>query len=53
MTKSKITVKRENFLMGLKLDFEVGNLGFLVLFFVMVDQFTKDFNVKKTDFRFR
>ena len=52
MTKSIITVKRENFLMGLKIDFEVENLGFLVLFFVMADQFTKDFNVKKTDLDF-
>ena len=32
-------VKRENFLMGLKIDFEVENLGFLGLFFVMADQF--------------
>ena len=47
MTKSIITVKRENFLMGLNLVFEVENLGFLGLFFVMPDQFTKDFHVKK------
>ena len=32
-------VKRENFLMSLKIDFEVENLGFLGLFFVMADQF--------------
>ena len=53
ITKSIITVKRENFLMGLKIDFEVENLGILGLFFVMADQFTKDFKVKKTDIRFR
>ena len=45
-------VKRENFLMGLKIDFEVENLGFLGLFFVIADQFTKEFNVKKSIFRF-
>ena len=32
ITKSIITVKRENFLMGLKIDFEVENLGFLGFF---------------------
>ena len=52
MTKSIFTVKRENFLMGLKIDFEVENLGFLGLFFVIADQFTKEFNVKKSIFRF-
>ena len=52
ITKSIITVKRENFLMGLKIDFEVENLGFLGLFFVIADQFTKEFNVKKSIFRF-
>ena len=32
ITKSIITVKRENFLMSLKIDFEVENLGFLGFF---------------------
>ena len=32
ITKSIITVKRENFLIGLKIDFEVENLGFLGFF---------------------
>ena len=32
ITKSIITVKRENFLMGLKIDLEVENLGFLGFF---------------------
>ena len=52
ITKSIITVKRENFLMGLKIDFEVKNLGFFGFFFVFADQFTKEFNVKKSIFRF-
>ena len=32
ITKSIITVKRENVLMGLKIDLEVENLGFFDLF---------------------
>ena len=40
-------VKRENFLMGLKIDFRGWKFGIFGLFFVMADQFSKEFNVKK------
>ena len=42
ITKSIITVKRENFHMGLKIDFEVENLGFLGFFSLWSTNFEKN-----------